>query len=215
MLISYPFALAPHPIMPSVFPLQVYERIIELAADEPHFLWLPAVRDSFSFVCWAWRPKCRAVLFRTLRLDTDGVRKMIRFRDFFHHSPHLAILVEEVQMRLGMPIWSATMETFPYILAKHLPRLRQVSIGAQNNPIYMHHYFSFPSRRLQIDTVAILELSRVTFDKTFSLNWIASFFPQLRLLDIWWYAWANNPRFHNIPPIVELQLAMSGQEVVC
>ena len=201
--------------MSSVFPLEIYERIIELAAEETiPLLWLPAVRDSFSFVCSAWRPKCRVVLFRTLRFETDGVKKMIQFRDFFQRSPHIAMLVEAVRMRLGEQMWSATMETFPYILAKHLPRLRQVSIGARNYPIFMHRYFRFPSRQLQIHTVAVLELSRVTFDKTFALDWIVSFFPRLRLLDIWWYAWAHNPGFRNISPILELRLAMLGVESV-
>ncbi|KAM5537935.1 hypothetical protein V8D89_008411 [Ganoderma adspersum] len=189
----------------SVFPLEIYEHILELyMEDEPS----GSLAMLYS-VC-----HCRALGFRCLMFADESVDMMHLVGRKMIANPHLAEFVEDVELRIllsGSP-YQSVVEGFPSMLGRFLPRLRSVTIISSSRPLNIHRYFSI--RRVLLHTVTVLEVSNILFDKDVTFEWFIAPFPSLRLLDLWSVTWkvASDPQ-GTLPALTELELRLRGKDM--
>ncbi|KAI0754022.1 hypothetical protein C8Q80DRAFT_339866 [Daedaleopsis nitida] len=188
----------------SMFPTEIYERIIELLHED--FWWsgytpIRCRRDLLhcSLVCRAWRPKARALVFRFLLFGSEAYedpypRYFDGFRRCLEEAPYLASLVEEVQIvlctRPKYP-YRSLIEVFPSSLGIHLPSLVSVILTVSQRPMSIHPRFLFTPAR--VETVTTLELHMIPIMQLWDLDCLLLPYPNIRTLTLQSLQWEQNP----------------------
>ena len=200
----------------SVFPLEIYEHILELSAGDVRFPFVLA--HKYSYVCTAWRPKSRALVYRLILIQGiqhEGIARMGQLRRQLAEYPHFAPLVERVEIYLhpSRSQYESILEAFPSMLGRCLPRLRRLTVHSECYYLLIHRYFFI--RRVQLHSVTVLEMSQATFDQIFTFHWLISPFPSLRVLDLYDTVWLETPIIEKLPTLIELELGLKGKRGVC
>ena len=150
------------------------------------------------------------------------------FRQFVVSAPHLAAMIEEVDLQRRPPRdYVALIEVFLCVVAKHLPALKTVIINMPLDFDFMYFHPRFRNTRLQLHTVTTLELKRLPLRDTWQLDDLLMLFPNLRTLYMFLVFWeeqrrsgadARRPKILRIVPsaLVRLEIAGVGSEMkVC
>ncbi|KAI0754026.1 hypothetical protein C8Q80DRAFT_1136298 [Daedaleopsis nitida] len=188
----------------SVFPTEIYERIIELLHED--FWWsgytTQRCRSDLlhcSLVCRAWRPKARALVFRFLLFGSEAdhnpyPRYFDGFRRYLEEAPHLASLVEEVQIVQCADTkypYRSLIEIFPSSLGIHLPRLVSVVLTVSHRRMSIHPRFFFTPAR--VETVTTLELHMIPIMQLWDLDCLLLPYPNIRTLILQTLQWKKDP----------------------
>ena len=200
----------------SVFPLEIYEHILELSAGDVRFPFV--LGNKYSYVCNAWRLKSRALVYRLVLIEgvlNQGIGSMRQLRRKLAEYPHFAPLVERVEIYVHSALsqYEPIVEAFPSMLGRYLPRLRRITIDSETCNLPIHPHFSV--RRVQLHSVTVLEISQATFDQNYTLHWLIAPFPSLRVLDLYDAVWAATPTIEKLPALIELELGLRGHTGVC
>ncbi|RDX47630.1 hypothetical protein OH76DRAFT_723779 [Lentinus brumalis] len=199
--------------MASVFPIEIYEHIMELAVENRAPSFTKVYMLSWSLVCRAWRRQCRPYLFQFMRYRYTDLPALYTIRQRIVERPDLASLVEVIEVEHTRKPYGSEIEMFPIVIYKHFPRLRRINIfleGAMTWRTYPHRYFRVS--HLRFESVTELLLRGLVLRHTSELDIHLSMFPRLRTLcltNIYWFpeaekGWPSSPRF--MPPITDLQL---------
>ncbi|KAM5540556.1 hypothetical protein V8D89_005785 [Ganoderma adspersum] len=179
--------LSPALPMSSVFPLEIYEHILDFVADYRRFKYTKRTLLSTSLVCHSLYPRSRVLVFRTLRFIEADVAALIRYRCHLFIAPHLAAYVEEVRLT-HRGEYSNLLELFPSCLATHLPRLRRVFVNTSHStPLTMHRFFCLPG--IRVPTVTALEYEDIGLPNTAELDGLILPYPNVQVLTlhrVWW-----------------------------
>lgn len=206
-------------VMASVFPLEVYEHIIELGieVDSPRFgkRWI----QRWSLVCRAWRLYCLPLLIQTMRFRRIDLPGLYAFRRQVLARPDLAALVQVIEVENPWAPYVSELEVFPVVLYGLFPRLRRINIFLQNGGTgrtFPHRYFRVS--HLRFESVTELLLRGLVLRHTSELDIHLAMFPRLRTLyltNVYWEpevdseeAWPCSPR--SIPSITDLQFKNNG-----
>ncbi len=212
-----PFLLS---TMASVFPLEIFERIIDLSMDDEVPIWAKNELLKWSRVCHAWRRRCLPRVVRTKKFSWPSMDTLYSFRRQALLRPDLASLMEEIEVLQELRPYGHQLEMMPIVVYPHLPRLRRVTLRLMMDSIgytYSHRYFRISS--LRFDSVTELRLNGLLLRDTAELDLHLSMFPQTRTLclrNVWWRpqpkkAWPRPPKL--VPPIADLELTREGTEV--
>ncbi|RPD75527.1 hypothetical protein L226DRAFT_47125 [Lentinus tigrinus ALCF2SS1-7] len=221
----------------SVFPIEIYERILECVIEcnvEDVFMWKHTLK-ACSLVCRAWSLKSILLRGRVLRFSKGDVRSLYGVRLLLKSTPQLALAVEEVRIRPESwddpKIYSATMELFPSVLGIHLPRLHTLMFRMSRRHHLLYHRF-FHSTNIRVPSITSLELNNVWLWDTSDLDYLLRPYPNVARLALHQVLWLE-PRFRVpewlpqpprvkrgskwlpeppkvIPPVTELYVLYSG-----
>ncbi|TFK92143.1 hypothetical protein K466DRAFT_256308 [Polyporus arcularius HHB13444] len=203
--------------MASVFPLEIFERIIDLSMDDETPTWARRELLKWSRVSHAWRRQCLPLVLRKKTFSWPELTTLYSFRRQALVWPDLASLIQEVEVQQWLRPYGSQIEMMPFVIYPHLPRLRRVTINLKVNSIdrtHSHRYFRIS--RLRFDSVTELTLNGFLLRDTSELDVHLSMFPQTRTLclrNVWWRPhtkkmWPRSPKL--VPPIADLELTREG-----
>ncbi len=206
--------------MTSVFPLEIYERILELAFENEIQSWAKLRMLKWSLVCRGWRRRCLPLLIQTMRFRRTNLPSLYSFRQRVLERPDLASLVEMIEIEQTRSPYGSEMEVLPIVLYKHFPRLRRINIFLEGGicwRTYPHRFFRVS--HLRFESVTELMLRGLELRHTSELDIHLSMFPRLRTLclkNVYWdpeaeKGWPRSPKY--MPRITDLQLAYFGNEI--
>ncbi|KAI0925674.1 hypothetical protein AcV5_008350 [Taiwanofungus camphoratus] len=109
--------------MPPIFPIEIFERIIDfLSGDHP--FWLDRQTLSYcALTCRAWLPRSRYHLFHDVTIRNS--RQLYRFAKQLTASPHLDGLVDELSIVYPHP---RLLNVVPIMLARKLTKVNRLRI---------------------------------------------------------------------------------------
>lgn len=208
-------------VMAAVFPLEIYEHIMELGVEDEVWEWMMLDMLVWSRVCRAWRRYCVPFIFKTKLFSAFAtLDTLYSFRRYALLWPHLASLVEgvEVEQAITEP-YDSKIEMLPIVVYPHLPRLRRVIMypaGKTLERLHTHRCFRITHRRFE--GVTELTLVGVLLRDTSDLCVHLAMFPQTRTLcldNVWWTFQGAWPRTSQsfVPPIADLDLRHDGRTV--
>ncbi|KAI0754587.1 hypothetical protein C8Q80DRAFT_376110 [Daedaleopsis nitida] len=190
--------------MTSVFPIELYEQIIDAVAScyprmaRPH---RDKTLQSCALTCTAWLPRSRMNLYRSVSFAAAGSAGLHRFARLLDSATHLQPLVSEVKLTMGDhplgagPETREAIEILPIILCGRLPNIRSLRVSAMNRngaPLALHRAF-FPCIT-QFATVTKLVLYNVTFARFSDFAQMILSLGNLQTLDcgqVDWLAWRS------------------------
>ena len=181
--------------MASVFPTEIYEQVIDSLAQfqKPH----KALRNC-ALVCWAWVPRSRLCLFRSISFASTGSEGVHRLAKLLDEAPHLRLLIQEVKLSMTQhPLGSGpqsreTIEILPFLLYGKLPALRNLRLSAMNRnarPLSFHSSF-FPALA-GFQAVTTLGLYHVTYARSGDFVRMIAILPNLQTLECGYIGWIH------------------------
>lgn len=213
----------------SVFPIEIYERILECVVEtDPHdvYMWKYTLRQC-SLVCRVWSWKCIVLRSRVIRITNpvSCVRAFYRLRRMLVTRPDLASLVEDARIRhevSGIGGYSSSLELFPSVLGVLLTQLHTLRLFV-GSPNQLRTHAFFRHTKIKMPSVTRLELNNVELWDSADLDWLLRPYPNVTTMamhDVFWLPptlsgskWLPEPPAVT-PPIKELQIIYYGMPPV-
>ena len=171
----------------SVFPTEIYERIIELSPlGEPLERAKRVLLRSYSVVSRQWRPMALKLAFRKMCFMYTRIPKLYAFGEWCRDHPLYAEFVEEVYiLRQDSHPWNSCAELFPAAVGRFLPNLRFLEV---RQAYYIDHlpglHPILRTGRPQAFSITSLVLVYYTIQYSSDLDAILAPFPKLRSLHL-------------------------------
>ena len=184
--------------MSSVFPVEIYELIIELSPiGEPQQSAKSTLARSYSLVSRAWRPRSRALLFRKINFLYTRAPKMYKYGFWCRDNPQFAKLIEEVYILRGCDLeWESSAELFPTAVGRFLPHLRLMQVRQDNYlRCYPGLHPALSTAPRQLPSVTTLRLAYFSFHYMSDFCTVLSRFPNLKALHLKYTYWLPPYRF--------------------